>query len=334
MNPLESAKIYFDFSQLPQGFNYNEHFKVNIQDFEGNNMVLPSYFSTSNDIANKILQLEIRVHNMQNQAQIFTFSIELLHGLFSPYKIYLKNKAFVFIYYAKREIVDENVNFAFIISSTFLNDLTIPYNLIKVGNDQNFFLDMTAQIGLLPSRGYTKDVFDSTYWQSLQVTTVVMSWFPFFSNCEGYDTNIIFYDIMERDSRCILPSTNDIKVVDPIPISGLYPTTDKWIMNLKWRYDEVLDSNVATTTRWYQIQTSQTLFMVIEDPVDLNTFFAQDPNSAPDSAFDSDIADESDSLIDAILLLQVSGGLPGNITLQILYYQMDQTTNCNCEDNP
>ena len=53
LNPLESAKVYFDISQLPQGFNYNEHFKVNIQDSEGNDMVLSLYFSTSNDIANK-----------------------------------------------------------------------------------------------------------------------------------------------------------------------------------------------------------------------------------------------------------------------------------------
>ena len=143
---------------------------------------------------------------------------------------------------------------------------------------------------------------------------------------QGYDTKIIFYDIMEKDSRCILPSTNDIKIVDPIPISGLYPTADKWIMNLKWRYDEVLDSNVATTTRWYQFQTSQILLMITEDPVDLNTFFAQDPNSAPDSTFDSDIADGLDSLIDAMLLPQVSGRLPWNITLQILYCRMDQTT--------
>ena len=97
-------------------------------------------------------------------------------------------------------------------------------------------------------------------------------------------------------------------------------------MGLKWRYDEVLDSNVATKTRWYQIQTSQTLFIVTEDPVDLNIFFAQNPNSVRDSAFDSDIADWSDSFIDTIPLLQVSGGLPGNITLQILYYQMNQTT--------
>ena len=195
LNPLESAKVYFDFSQLPQGFDYNEHFKVNIQDSEGNDMVLSSYFSTSNDIANKNLQLEIRVHNMQNQVQVLTFSIELLHGFFSSYKIYMKNKAFVFIYYVKREIVGENVNFAFIISSTFLNGITISYNAPNVGNDQSFFMEITAQIGLLPSRGYTKDVIDSTYWQNLQVTTVAMSWFPFFSTVKDMiKNNIIWYN--------------------------------------------------------------------------------------------------------------------------------------------
>ena len=76
--------------------------------------------------------------------------------------------------------------------------------------------------------------------------------------------------------------------------------------------------------------------MVTEDPVDLNTLFAQDPYSAPDSAFDSDISDGSDSLIDAILLPQVSGGLSGNITLQIFKLSdgSNNEKNCNCEENP
>ena len=204
LDPLACAKVYFDFSDIPEGFNYNAHFRISIHDGQDTLLNLPSYFSTSNDIANKNLQLSIRVHNMRNQAQVFTFGISLLHGLFSPYKTYLQNKAFVFIYYSMREVVGEQVNFAFLISSASLSGITVPYNAPNVGGDQSFFLDMTAPIGLLPSRGYTKDVFDSTYWQSLQVTTVVMSWFPFFSNCEGYDTKIIFYDIMERDSRCAL----------------------------------------------------------------------------------------------------------------------------------
>ena len=66
--------------------------------------------------------------------------------------------------------------------------------------------------------------------------------------------------------------------------------------------------------------------MVTESPVDADTFFAQDPAAAPDSAFGAAIADGADSLVDAILVPQVSSGLPGNITLQVLYYQVDQAT--------
>ena len=90
--------------------------------------------------------------------------------------------------------------------------------------------------------------------------------------------------------------------INAISTSGLYPSVDKWMIDLAWQYDEVIDSTVATTTRWYQIQTQQTLFVVTESPVDANTFIVQDPASVSDSAFDAAIADGADSLVNAILV--------------------------------
>mmetsp|Transcript_20912 Transcript_20912/g.20644 ORF Transcript_20912/g.20644 Transcript_20912/m.20644 type:complete len:259 (-) Transcript_20912:388-1164(-) len=232
LDPLHTAKIYMDFSDVPSGFIYNTHYRITITDEDNTELTLPRYFSSSIS-AFENRQLEIRVHNMNSEKKTFKFGIYLLHGLFKPYKEFLRNKVSIFMYYSTRSNVKAKTTFGFLISSTFLNDITIPYNAPDVTADQTFFLDMTASIGLLPTRGYDKDVYDSTYWQSRQITSAIMSWVPFFSNCEGYDSKVLFYDIVERNSECQLPFSNQTKVVDPIPMTGMNPTADECKLQIK-----------------------------------------------------------------------------------------------------
>lgn len=71
-----------------------------------------------------------------------------------------------------------------------------------------------------------KDVYDSTYWDAKLIDANVMPWLPFFSNCEGYDSHIVLYDIIEYNENCVLPKYEEIKVVNPIPSTGLDPTSD------------------------------------------------------------------------------------------------------------
>lgn len=221
-----------DFRDLPEGFIYNQHFRITVMDQDSTQLVLPQYFSSSFNHFER-LQLEIRVHNMNPESKKVKFGIYLLHGLFRPYKEYLRNKVSVFLYYSKRANVETGTTFGFLISETFLSGITIPYNAPDVANDQTFFLDMTAKIGLPAQRGYDKDVYDSTYWQSRQITSAIMSWVPFFSNCEGFDSKLLFYDVMERNSRCQLPSVDNTKTVNPIPISGLTPNADNCDFDIK-----------------------------------------------------------------------------------------------------
>lgn len=47
------------------------------------------------------------------------------------------------------------------------------------------------------TKGMKGDPYDGTFWDSKQVNAVVMSWLPYFSNCEGYDTRIILFDVFE-----------------------------------------------------------------------------------------------------------------------------------------
>lgn len=69
-----------------------------------------------------------------------------------------------------------------------------------------FYLDMTsAGKNINPVRyPYTTDPFDSTYWDSIGLKATIMPWIPYFSNCEGYDSRIILFDIIEYNLNCVL----------------------------------------------------------------------------------------------------------------------------------
>jgi hypothetical protein len=66
IRPLEIAKIYIDFRELPDLLNYNEHFAITIQQEDnGIEYSLPYYFNSVNDNqrTNKKEMLIIRIFN-------------------------------------------------------------------------------------------------------------------------------------------------------------------------------------------------------------------------------------------------------------------------------
>jgi hypothetical protein len=104
-----------------------------------------------------------------------------------------------------------------------------------------------------------------------------MPWIPFFSNCDGSDSRIIPYDIFEfypntNDSYCDLPSYSDLRVVNPIPTSGLDPVADRCKLKLKCRYDEDLSYLRSSTTRWFEILEKKPLFYMTQSPVPIENF--------------------------------------------------------------
>ena len=55
-----------------------------------------------------------------------------------------------------------------------------------------------------------------------------MPWLPYFSNCNGHDSHIVIYDLLEyahKDS-CVQPSYDDIMIVSPIPSDGYVAYAD------------------------------------------------------------------------------------------------------------
>jgi len=192
--------------------------------------------------------------NFREHPVTFRVGVYLFHGLFRPYLDYLANKASIEFYRANRQLMGTDRTFGILVSEAQIAGVTMPYNTPDVGNEPLFYIDMTSTAeGVNPRpKELDKDVFDSTFWQSKQVQAVIMPWIPFFTNCEGYDTRMVLYDVFERGGRCVLPPYEAIRVVSPIPADGLDPVADRCAPNAQFpeltcRFDEPLDKPIAAS---------------------------------------------------------------------------------------
>jgi len=223
--------------------------------------------------------LELKLFNHQDFESEFRVGIYLFHGLFRPYLDYLANKVSLEFYRANRQLIGTDHTWAVLISESQMAGVTIPYNCPDLGNEPLFYIDMTSTaegVNIGP-RGLEKDVYDSTYWQSKQVSAVIMPWIPFFTNCEGYDEHMILYDVFERGGRCNLPAYEDIRIVNPVPSDGLDPIADHCAPNpefpeLLCRFDEPLEAPVPGSSRWYELKEERDLFFITREPIPIEMF--------------------------------------------------------------
>jgi hypothetical protein len=100
-----------------------------------------------------------------------------------------------------------------------------------------------------------------------------MPWLPFFSNCDGFDSRIIIYDAFEYAKNCTLEDYDKIRIVNPLPLNGLYPTADSCTLDITCRYDEQLDVSNSFSTRWFQIQEEKTLGYITRAPIPIENFW-------------------------------------------------------------
>jgi len=221
-----------------------------------------------------------------------------------------------------------NQTFAIVIDDALLDTFTMPYNSPDYFSEPKFYIDMTSRAeGIdLVDRKLSKDVYDSTYWQSKQINAVVMPWIPYFSNCEGYDSKLILYDIFEYNANCSLPTYDDIQIVNPIPSSGLNPVSDSCKLQIQCRYDEPLNSSTSVSTRWYEIDSEHVLFYITRNPIDAQKLNEQDDSGLVNQTiFIQDLNSGTDNLLPATFYPDLTmlglGMIPSVVTVNFLYYQ-------------
>jgi len=374
LQPLETALVRLDFRDVPRGFEYNEHYAIvvlgrdaaeaNSKDGDGGaaggreqeawrleheqglkQQTLPHYFAAANDEATsetggtvKRAVLELKLFNPRKGAIEFSVGVYLYHGLFRPYLDYLANKVSIEFYHANRQRMGTPKTWAVLISAQQMVGVTMPYNVPDLGNEPLFYIDMSSTAeGVNPgTKGLEKDIFDGTFWQSKQVSAVIMPWIPFFSNCEGYDSHMVLYDVFERGGRCDLPAYESIRVVNPVPTDGLEPIADKCAPTaeypeMKCRFDEPLNEPASGSTRWYALAEERDLFYVTRDPIDIEQFKAvSDESDNAETAYVRAIEDGSDELVPATFHPELGRKsedkdghpiVPTLVEVDFLYYQ-------------
>lgn len=191
-----------------------------------------------------------------------------------------------------------------------MEGIALPYNAPDYGVEPLLYVD---QAGVGPKVNNVRkdldgDPFDATFWQSKRVQSVVMPWIPYFSNCDGYDTRMIFFDVFERGERCLLPPIESIRIVNPIPFEGMNPIADKCAPTeqypeLTCRFDEPLDSPDPGAIRWYELMESRYMYYVTRDPISIETFYKESEISSTTQSFYTDLViDGSDDLIPALFI--------------------------------
>ena len=239
--------------------------------------------------------------------------IYLYHGLFRPYLDLLEGKAKIEFYRAARQRIGTDRTYGVLVAERQVAGVTLPYNTPDLGSEPLFYIDMVSTAeGVNPTpKGLDKDVYDSTYWQSKQVQAVIMPWVPFFSNCDGYDSRMVLYEAFERGGRCELPAYEDIRVVSPVPATGLDPIADRCAPNARFpeitcRFDEPLGADVSGQTRWYDLRAERELFYVTREPIDITDFKRNSTETAnPMTWFIRLIEDGSDDLVPATFYPEV-----------------------------
>ena len=120
-----------------------------------------------------------------------------------------------------------------------------------------------------------------------------MPFFPYISNCYGYDKYLYFFDLLQNSSDCNLINYQNIKIVTYNPFKGIKPSTDSCEINLVCKYDE-LDQN-AISSRWFSLLETSTLAYTTQEPIDISKTFEQNYFG---ENFDLDNIDKIPGLID------------------------------------
>ena len=94
-----------------------------------------------------------------------------------------------------------------------------------------------------------------------------MPWLPYFTNCDGHDSHIIFYDLFEYADDCERPAYEDLTIVSPVPSAGFEANADRCSLSLRCRYDEDLTFKRSQTVRWYTLQEPARMFYLTREPI-------------------------------------------------------------------
>jgi hypothetical protein len=330
LEPNSLALLKFDWTNVDIYFKYMSHFSLFLRD--ANNIIqsFPDYLSPSSP-GSKHTNFTISVLNYSPDPTSFKLELALHNSIFDPFSFQLENTLNLTLHNPSRAISNSDDMFVIIIAESDFLDMDLPYNLVDLDlNDQASRSPMLIDIGSNEEYNGTRyDVapWDETFWVIYQVSTVAMSWLPFFMNCEEFGNHVYFYGLVEIIEKCNLVSEESTQPVEPIPITGWNPTADECELMFKCYYAEDVTVTRSKAGSWYDIEEDKVLFYMTKEPYSRTVFFEARAGTDLDSIFTENVKDLSDNIIPVTFRPDTSavGGIPTTVELKIRYYQITPT---------
>ena len=216
MEPMDLATLTFDFSRLGDEIKLNTngagHYDIaihsNILDENGLSAdashELPPFFRRD---ANEKLNYMFRIGLFATRKLNIKVTVHLLHGTYITDINKFNQSLWVDVKKPSRAVWQEKKYFLAMLSRDATDGFfELPYNMAPghaaYSGDEGIVLDAIDTAGRenapdssIQDTAQTGD----TFWTVHKQDTYVMPWLPFFSNCEGFDSHIIIWDLMETN---------------------------------------------------------------------------------------------------------------------------------------
>lgn len=318
LQPMDIAVLDFSFDRISKTTLVNAgeagHFNIHIHSTlldpndpvqQARGHLLPPFFWRS-------INTRLHVHTQLKIIALEQFSmsvqLDLLHGGHVQNLDTFNEVLDIHRYSPSRADWGKRFFFCPVISKEALLDgfYELPYNMppgfaSAVGNP-GLAIGLTKLGGNLENQPQTEfydgnnalaavDKGGQAFWQSQGLETVPMPWLPFFSNCVGFDSYIILWDLFESPGElregCEMVPREEVKIVPPLIVDfdtlepRFDPVADSCQLITKCHFEEYIVPDSYGSTLWWELPEETVLFYITTQPISYEDFKIGDPFFAP-----------------------------------------------------
>ncbi|CAJ1373238.1 unnamed protein product [Effrenium voratum] len=163
------------------------------------------------------------------------------------------------------------------------------------------------------------------FWQSQGIDTVPMPWLPFFSNCVGFDSFIVLWDLFESPGElrdgCELVPRDDVKIVPPLIVDlatlepRLFPVADQCEIITKCHFEENMEEGAYASTLWWELEEDVDLFYITTYPILYSEY------KEGDAFFASKVGTEQLTAVGLQSDERNNGRIPRRVYFEMQYFQ-------------
>eukprot|EP00928_Gymnodinium_smaydae_P052443 TRINITY_DN3633_c0_g1_i1.p1 TRINITY_DN3633_c0_g1~~TRINITY_DN3633_c0_g1_i1.p1 ORF type:complete len:5302 (-),score=561.54 TRINITY_DN3633_c0_g1_i1:86-14599(-) len=312
MQPMDIAVLYFDFTNLNSYTRLNAgdkgHFDIHIhtkflakkpagEDWVSKGHLLPRFFHRA---VNSRLHTKFQIRLLAMQELNFSVFLDLRHGAHIDHLHTLNESLDIKRFgpsrtrWGTRNFFAAVISQDLLLSGAFESPYNMPYGMGHYIGDEELVLDAINTSGRYNAPwnaredGEQNGLLDKltpgrSFWIEQNLPVVAMPWLPFFSNCDGFDSHIILWDLFENpagaDRNCELVDKEDTVVVPPFPFDvstmnfQMSPVADNCNIIVQCRFEEGLDPTDYSSEPWFAIgEEEMTLFYITQSPVKFEDF--------------------------------------------------------------